>query len=323
MNPGIFFALARSVEYSPKGSKSFRCTAAPVLSKNLTWRMVAESPELERAPGLSGLALITCAGHQPCPRTRPQTCAPTGGHDAPSSPSTSAGFPGLGSWYTVIVVRATMTALGLAESAPPPAAVAGARGRASDSSSPGATHSMRSAASSTASMSPSSYRTVWRPLFELNAVTRPPKKAPSAGQNTRTRRSMAASPGASLATLTHTAEGRKSRILGLTGREDLRTPAASTDVPPALYMGVAAARARAAAAEARLAAAAASAAGQSFPPLPPPGMVPPAMPSAPQIRLRSHWLLLLVVLRLNAVRNTSCRSFWPIPASSRSRAGSV
>jgi hypothetical protein len=23
MNPGIFFALARSVEYSPKGSKSF------------------------------------------------------------------------------------------------------------------------------------------------------------------------------------------------------------------------------------------------------------------------------------------------------------
>jgi hypothetical protein len=38
----------------------YRCTAAPVLSKNLTWRMVAESPELERAPGLSGLALITC-----------------------------------------------------------------------------------------------------------------------------------------------------------------------------------------------------------------------------------------------------------------------
>mmetsp|Transcript_8256 Transcript_8256/g.34524 ORF Transcript_8256/g.34524 Transcript_8256/m.34524 type:complete len:236 (-) Transcript_8256:673-1380(-) len=169
---------------------------------------------------------------------------------------------------------------------------------------------MRSAARSTSSTSPSSYRTACFPFFALNAWTVPGKNAPSAGQKTRTRRSIAASPGSSFATCAQTALGKKSRILGFAARLDLRTPS-SVVVPPA-EPGVVSPEPGDAPGVPRAEppAARADAAGAA------------SRPSAPAMRRRSHWLLLLVVALRNATRNVSCSSFWPIARSSRMRPSS-
>ena len=208
------------------------------------------------------LARTTTPGHQPCPLTRPHTCVFGCGQLGGRRDRITAGFPGLGSTYDVkggksSAFKGSVEPLGLAFegvcpyatrafelSAPLPAAVAGAPRGPFASSSPGKIHSILSAASRTSTLgsllsspsrSASSYLnlTTCLPFLALKEDTDPTKNAPASGRKTRTRRPIAKSPGASAATLTHTAEGRKSRILGLAARLDLRTPVLSSMREPA------------------------------------------------------------------------------------------
>ena len=100
--------------------------------------------------------------------------------------------------------------------------------------------------------------------------------------------------------------------MGLAAREDFLTPAASMREPPMEPTAVWPPPAAAAAAAARLA----------CPAGPAPATALPSMPMHPAMRRLSHWLLFDVVVRLNAVRNVSCSSRWPMACSSRSRPAS-
>mmetsp|Transcript_8256 Transcript_8256/g.34522 ORF Transcript_8256/g.34522 Transcript_8256/m.34522 type:complete len:363 (-) Transcript_8256:1390-2478(-) len=126
-NDTLFFARPSVFSYSRKGTRSCLCTAAAVLSKKRTERIAASSLFGATPSASAALAPIATPGHHPWPFTRPQTCCPGEGHAFPSSASTSAGLPGWGT-EKLILRAVTTTALVFALSAPPPAAVAGARG---------------------------------------------------------------------------------------------------------------------------------------------------------------------------------------------------
>ena len=62
-----FLAFAKTETYSPNGTKSCRCTAAAVSSKNLTCRQLCASLAVigPACAASAELALTTTPGHQP------------------------------------------------------------------------------------------------------------------------------------------------------------------------------------------------------------------------------------------------------------------